>query len=147
MCWSKRFITNLVMMQNLSMQLVYNLDLYFIFNWIFNLFTFQRPSSLFPGFPSENPLFHPQLPCLYMGARPPIYPFTPHHPSIPLHCGIKPSQNQGLPLPLMSDKVPSVLSVFPLAPPVGSLCSVRWWTASICICIGQDLAEHLRRYP
>ena len=31
-------------------------------------------------------------------------PFPPHHSSIPLHWGIKPPQDQGLPLPLMPDK-------------------------------------------
>ena len=37
---------------------------------------------------------------------------------------------------------PSVLS---LTPPLGSLCSVRWLASSIHICIGQALAEPLRR--
>jgi hypothetical protein len=37
---------------------------------------------------------------------------------------------------------PSVLS---LTPPLGSLCSVQWLTASIHLCICQALAEPLRR--
>ena len=45
----------------------------------------------------------------------------------------------------MSDKAPSAPSALPLTPPLGSLCSVRWLTASIRISIGHDLAEPLRR--
>ena len=98
-----------------------------------------------PCFPSVNPLSHPPLPCFFEGAPPPTYPLLPHHPSIPLHWCIKPSQDQGLPLPLKPDKAPSAPSVLPLTPLLGSLCSVRWLAASIRICIGQDLAEPLKR--
>ena len=59
----------------------------------------------FPSFPSANSLSHLPLPCYNEGALPPTYPLPHHHPSIPLHWGIKPSQNQGPPLPLMPDKV------------------------------------------
>jgi hypothetical protein len=45
----------------------------------------------------------------------------------------------------MTDKVSSAPSVLPLTPPLESLCSVQWLAVSICICIGQDLAEPLRR--
>jgi hypothetical protein len=38
------------------------------------------------------------------------------------------------------------LQLLPLTPPLGSLCSVRWLAASIHICIGQSLAEPLRRH-
>lgn len=72
------------------------------------------------------------------------HPLLPHHPSIPLHCAIKPSHDQGPPLTLMADKTPSAPSVLPLTP-FWSLCSVRWLAASIHICIAQDLAEPLRR--
>ena len=34
---------------------------------------------------------------------------------------------------------------FFLTPPLGSLCSVQWLAVSICFCICQALAEHLRR--
>ena len=97
------------------------------------------------SFPSAKSLSHHPLPCFYEGAPPPIHPLLPHCPSIPLHWGIKPSQDQGPPLPLMPDKAPSAPSVLPLTPPLGSLCSVQWLTVSIWICIGQDLAEPLRR--
>jgi hypothetical protein len=39
---------------------------------------------------------------------------------------------------------PSALSVLPLTLPLGYQCSVRWWAISICICIGQAVAEHHR---
>jgi hypothetical protein len=68
------------------------------------------------------------------------HPLLPHHPSIPLHCGIKLSQDQGPPLPLMPDKAPSAPSVLPLSPPLVSLFSVQWLAVSILICVGQDLA-------
>jgi hypothetical protein len=58
---------------------------------------------------------------------------------------IAPHRPKGPPLPLMPDKAPSAPSVLPLTPPLGSLCSVQWLAASICICIGHALAEHLRR--
>jgi hypothetical protein len=41
-------------------------------------------------------------------------------------------------------QTPSVPSVFPLTPPLGSPCSVQWLASSTCICIGQALAEPLR---
>jgi hypothetical protein len=45
-----------------------------------------------------------------------------------------------LPVGLQSPSVPSVL---PLAPPLGSLGSVQWLDGSICIGIGQVLVEPL----
>ena len=77
---------------------------------LFYVTTFQI-SSPFPGFPSANPLSHPPLSCFYEGAPPPIHPLLPLHPSIPLHWGIKPSWDQGSPLPLVLDKAPSAPSV------------------------------------
>jgi hypothetical protein len=41
--------------------------------------------------------------CFYEGDLPPTHPFQSHQPSFPLCWGIDPSQNQGLPLPLMPD--------------------------------------------
>ena len=63
--------------------------------------------SPFLVIPPQTP--HPTLPlffplCLYEGAPPPTHPLLPHCSSIPLHWGIKPPQDQGPPLPLMSDK-------------------------------------------
>ena len=53
---------------------------------------FLSPSPLFPS------------PFLYEGAPPPTHPFLLHCSSIPLCWGTKPPQDQGPPLPLMSDK-------------------------------------------
>ena len=47
----------------------------------------------------------------------------------------------------MGLQTPSVPSVLPLTPPLESLCSVQWLIASIHICIGQALADPLRRHP
>jgi hypothetical protein len=49
-----------------------------------------------------------------------------------------------LPMELQTPSTPSVL---PLTPPSGSPCSVQWMAVSICICIGQALAEPLRKQP
>jgi hypothetical protein len=49
-----------------------------------------------------SPLPHPL--CFYEGAPPPTHPLLPHCSSIPLPWGIKPPQDQGSPLPLMSEK-------------------------------------------
>ena len=46
-----------------------------------------------------------------------------------------------LPMGLQSPSAPLVL---PLTLPLKSPCSVRWLAVSICICIGQVLAESLR---
>jgi hypothetical protein len=53
--------------------------------------------------PLQTPNLSPS-PCFYEGAPPPILSLPPHRPSIPLHWGITPPQNQGAPLPLMPDK-------------------------------------------
>jgi hypothetical protein len=111
------------------------------FNWIFYLITFQM-LLLFQVSPMKTlyPIF------IYCeGASPPTHLFLSLCSSIHLHWGIKPSQYQGPPLPLMPDKAPSAPSVLPLTPPLGSLCSFRLLAASIHICIGQDLTEPLRR--
>jgi hypothetical protein len=87
-----------------------------------------------PPYPASMRVLSPMPPIL-----------LPHCPSIPLYWGIKPSQDQGSPLPLIPGKAPSAPSVLHLTPPLGSLCSVQWLAASIHICIGQDLTEPLRR--
>ena len=116
----------------------------FFFYWIFYLFTFQM---LFPFqiSPLQTPYPIPPYPASMRVLPHPSTHSHPHRPSISLHWGIKPSQDQGPPLPLMPDKAPSAPSVLPLTPPLGSLCSVWWLAVSIHICIGQDLAEPLRR--
>jgi hypothetical protein len=49
----------------------------------------------------------------------PTHALQPHCPSIPLHWGIKPSQDQGPLLPLMPDKAPSTPLVLPLNSAIG----------------------------
>ena len=46
------------------------------------------------------------------------------------------------PMGLQTPSAPSVLSITPL---LGSLCSAQWLAMSIRICLGQNLAEPLRR--
>jgi len=58
----------------------------------------------FPCFHSGNPLSHPPSPCFYEDVLPPTYRLLPPHPGISLLWSIKPSQNQGPLLPLMSEK-------------------------------------------
>jgi hypothetical protein len=77
--------------------------------------------------------------------HPLTYPLQPHRPNMPLYWGSKPSQDQEPPLPLMPDKAPLAPSVLPLTAPLGSLFPVWWLAVGIRICIGQDLAEPLRR--
>ena len=60
--------------------------------------------TLFPSFPPGNTLSHPPSPCFYDGAHPPTHSLLPPCPGILLHWGIKPSQDQGPLLPLMSYK-------------------------------------------
>ena len=55
-------------------------------------------------FPLRNPLSSPPSPCFYQGAPPPTHPLLPPCPGMPLHWGIKPSQDQGSLLPLMPNK-------------------------------------------
>jgi hypothetical protein len=93
----------------------------------------------------QPPYIISPLPCFYEGASPPTYPLLLYCPSIPLHWCIKPLQDQGPSLPLMPDKAPSAPSVLPLTPLLGSLSLVWKLAASIHICVGQDLAEPLRR--
>ena len=69
------------------------------------LFTYISKVIPFPSFPSANLLSHPLSPYIYEGAPPPNCPLPSYHPSIFLCWGIKPSQDQGTPLPMMPDKV------------------------------------------
>jgi hypothetical protein len=58
--------------------------------------------------PSRFPLHKPPIPspfpCFYEGAPSSTCPLLPPHPYISLCWGIKLSQDQGLPLPLIADK-------------------------------------------
>jgi hypothetical protein len=73
-----------------------------------------------------------------------LHTLLSHCPSIPLHWGIKSSQEKGTPLSLIPDNTPSAPSVFLLTPPLESICSVWWLAASLPICIVQDREEPLR---
>ena len=66
-----------------------------------------------PQIPHPIPPLSPPL-CLYEGAPPPTHPLLPHHSSIPLCWGIKPPQDQGPSLLIMSDKA--------------NLCRILIWT-------------------
>jgi len=46
---------------------------------------------------------------------------------------------------LMGLQVPSAPSIFSLIPPIGTLFSVEWFAANICICIWHTIAVPLRR--
>jgi hypothetical protein len=119
--------------------------IFLFLNRIFYLFTCQMLS---PFTISPLKTLYPILlflASMSMLSYLPTYPLPPHCCSIPLHWGIKPSQNQWPPLPLMPVKTPSAPSIFPLTPPLGSLCLVQWLTVRIHICIDQGLAEPLRR--
>ena len=70
--------------------------------------------------PLQNPYPFPTYPASMRVLPGPTYSLPPQCPSIPLHWGMKPSQDQGPPLPF-----------FPLIPPLGSLCSVQCLTVSI----------------
>jgi hypothetical protein len=50
-------------------------------------------------------------------------------------------------VPPMGLQTPSVPWVLSLAPPLWTLCSVQWLTASILLCICQALVEPLNRQP
>ena len=97
-----------------------NGTLFILLNWIFYLFTFQMLSP-FPVSPLQTPYPIPPYPASMRVLPHPSTHSHPHRPSISLHWGIKPSQDQGPPLPLMPDKAPSAPSVLPLTPPLGSL--------------------------
>ena len=63
--------------------------------------------SPFLATPSQTPLSMPPFPrglCIYKGITLPTPSLLPHHYHIPLCLSIKPPQDQGPPLPSMSDK-------------------------------------------
>jgi hypothetical protein len=71
-----------------------------VFYSIFYLFTFQMVSQ-FPILPTQKSPSHSPSTCFYEGVTTSLLPPCPH---IPLHWGIKPSQDQGSLLPLMPNK-------------------------------------------
>jgi hypothetical protein len=98
--------------------------------------------SLFLVSPLQNPysILHYPAPMRVLSHQP-----THSHLTCLAFLYIKLSQDQKSPLPLMPDKAPSAPSVLPLIPPRGSLCQIQWLDMSIHICIGQALAEPLRK--
>jgi hypothetical protein len=81
------------------------LSFFLSFFWFLSLITFLLDIFFtyisnfipFPGFPSKNPLSTSSSTYL------PTHPLLLPGPGIPLHWGIKPSQDQGPLLPLMTD--------------------------------------------
>ena len=88
-----------------------------------------------------SPLQTPYLISPYpVSIRMLTHPLLPHCPTTPLNWGIKPSQEQGPPIPQMPDKAPSASSVLSLTPPLGSP------VLSLMVgCEHPHLAEPLRR--
>ena len=77
--------------------------------------------SPFPASPLQAPYSIPSYPASMR-----VFPYTPTHSHLtalafPYAGGIKPSQDQGPPFPLMPDKAPSAPSVLLLTSPLGSL--------------------------
>ena len=72
---------------------IFLLNIFFTFQILFHFF----------GFPPRHSLFHPSS-CFYEGVPWPNHLLLPSSPGIPLHWGIKPLQDQGPLLPLMTDK-------------------------------------------
>jgi hypothetical protein len=73
----------------------------FIIYFIYLLFKYYPPTQ----FPLHKPPSPFPSPCLYEGFPPPAHPLLPQHPNIPLPWVIESPQDQGPPLPLMSDMV------------------------------------------
>jgi hypothetical protein len=107
----------------------------FLLIWIIYLFTFQMLSP-FPISPLETP--YPA--SMRVLPHPPTHP--PHGPRIALHWGIKPSLDQGPPLPSMSDKAPSAPSS---KSSIGVLVLSSMVDCEHPICVGHYLAEPLSR--
>jgi hypothetical protein len=95
--------------------LVLTTSLFFFFFLVYFLYLHFKcyPLSWFPT--TENQLSH-LSPTAFMRVfpHPPIYPHLPACPGIPLQWGIKPSQDQGSLLPLLSNKA--------------ILCYISWWS-------------------
>jgi hypothetical protein len=85
---------------NCSLSLSLSLSLSFFIDILFIYISNVIP---FPSFPRKLPISSPS-PCFYGSVPPLTYPLLPPQPGIPLHGGIKRSQDQGPLLPLMPDK-------------------------------------------
>jgi hypothetical protein len=72
----------------------------FIGYFVYVHFKFYPPSQ----YPLQNTPSRTPFPCLHEGTSMPTHLLLPHCPSITLHWGNNPLQDQGLPLPLMRDK-------------------------------------------
>jgi hypothetical protein len=70
-------------------------DFFLFFSWVFSLFTFQMLSTFLPP---PHPISPPPASMRVL-----THPLPPPRPGIPLHWGIKPSQDQGPLFPLMPD--------------------------------------------
>ena len=92
----------------------------FIFFKLVSFFIYISNIIPLPSFPSENTLSHLPYLCFYKGASLPTKQLCHYCPSIPLFWGIKPSQDQGPPLPRMPDK--------------GVLCYICSWTMGYSMC-------------
>jgi hypothetical protein len=79
--------------------------IFFLFYWVFSLFTFQM-LYFFLVSPWKSPILFPS-PYFYESIPLPTHPLLPPPPPRPaslLQWGTEPSQDQRLPLPLMLDK-------------------------------------------
>jgi hypothetical protein len=93
---------------------------YCLFLFLLDIFIIYISNDIpFPGFPSENPLSYPPSPCS------PTHPLPLPGPDIPLQWGIKPSQDQGPLLPLISNK--AILCY---------ICSWRHWSLHVYSSVG-----------
>lgn len=79
-----------------------------LFYWILSLLTFQVLSPFLVSPPPQKP---PTISSFLV--LPSTHPLLPSCPGILQHWGIKPSQDQGPPLPLKPDKSPQLLQFFP----------------------------------
>jgi hypothetical protein len=59
----------------------------------------------FPALPSDQTPFHFPSPCFYEGVPTPTHPLLTSCPGIPLHWGIKSSEDQGPLQPLISEAI------------------------------------------
>jgi hypothetical protein len=106
-------------------------------NFFFKLVTlFVNISNDIPllGYPSTT-LPSPPF-CLYEGASPPTHPFLPHCSNIPLPWAVKPPQDQGSALPLMSDKaILCYICIWSHGFPPRIL--FGWWFSLLELCVVQ----------
>lgn len=92
-------------------------------------FTYLHFISSFLVSPLETTYPIPPTPCFYVGVPQHIHPLLPLHLRIPLHWGIKTSQDQGPLLPLLQNK----------APWVAQCVLFDWWFSPWklwCVCVG-----------